>query len=124
MVVDSGHAADSYPCGAFGHVDRTGLSQVVNVLGNPPPEVQVSHVVDCLVVASDKDGHDWRVSLGLEVLVETAHGLVFLGAVQVVQIGLVPESLEVPADDEQIELYGKPPLKLLYLAIDLIELSM
>ena len=83
----------------------------------------LSQRVDCFVVAADQDREDGREFLPLKVLVEMAEGFVFFGAVHVVEVLLVPQGLEIAADEKQVKLEVKFVLQGGQLMVDFLELA-
>jgi hypothetical protein len=79
--------------------------------------------VDCLVVAPDQHRQHLRLLAALEVFPEAPQLLVLLGTVHILEVLLVPQRLEIPADDEQVGLLAQLVLQGPQLCVDLVEFS-
>jgi len=100
MIVNSRQTWNSDFCRTLFDVDRSCLTKIVNIFGYPASKIKVSHIIYGFMVASYKDGEDGRLLLGLKVLIEAPHRLIFLRAVQIVKVSLISKCLEIPADNE------------------------
>jgi hypothetical protein len=76
------------------------------------------------MIPTDKDGSHIGFLVSTVILIEVSKVFVFLWAMHMIEIIVIPQSLEVSTDEQYIYFYFEHLFVLLNLQIDLIELSM
>ena len=104
-VEDARQAGDPQPP----EVKDAGVAQVEDVGRDPAPKGQAAQVVGRLVVAPDEHRQHGRAALARVVLVKLAERPVLGRAREALEVVEVADGLEVPADDEELDLLLAPP---------------
>lgn len=75
------------------------------------------------MIPANHNGQDRRDFLPLIIVSETAHLLVLLGAMHIIKILLMPQRLEISANEQQIKLHSYSFLHVLNLVVDFLKLA-